>query len=148
MTSELENSFKGPGFGVTFLYYFALAAMIGAIATIEIKHVSVHSSLPYQIGVAFALPFAVINAWTKRSKTLSVSVNKKNKFERQLIQTLEEFDFMPSADPEQEDGVTYLEFRKEGLASFLAGTIYVAIADKEAVIASRASIIKRLETKI
>ena len=64
------------------------------------------------------------------------------------FQKLADLDFEPSAEPELEDGVTYLEYRKEGLASFLAGTIYVAIAGKEAVIASRASIIKKLETKI
>lgn len=148
MTTALENSFKGPGFGVTFLYYFAMAALIGAIATMELKHVGARSALPYQYGVGFALPFAIINAWTKRSRTLSISVSSASKFQNQLTQTLSALDFEPSTDPEVEEGVTYLEYRKEGLASFLAGTIYVAIADQEAVIASRSSIIKKLETKL
>lgn len=148
MTTELENSFKGPGFGVTFLYYFALATLIGAITTMEIKHVGARSSLPYQYGIIFALPFAIINAWTKRSKTLTASVNHKNKFQQKLTRTLADLDFQPSTEPEIEEGVTYVEYRKEGMAGFLAGTIYVAIAENEAVIASRASVIKKLETKI
>ena len=149
MTTELEKSFKGPGFGVTFLYYFALAALIGAIATMELKHVGARSALPYQYGIGFALPFALINAWTKRNRTMSVSVSTKPaKFQYQLTQTLAELDFELSAGPDIEDGVAYLEYRKEGLASYLAGTIYVAIAGEEAVIASRSSIIKKLETKI
>ena len=145
--SELEQTFTGPGFALTFLYYFTLATLIVGIATMEVLHVGARSALPYQYGLAFALPFGLINAWTKRSKTLSVPVNNRGSFNKKLKEVLSELNFELSGDPEFEDGVTYQTFRKSGLAGWLSGEVYVAIARKGAVIASRSTLIKKLESK-
>lgn len=146
--TELEQTFTGPGFALTFLYYFALATLIVGIATMEVLHVGAKSALPYQYGIAFALPFGLINAWTKRSKTLSLTVKNRGSFNKKLKAVLSELNFELSGDPEIEDGTTYQTFRKPGVAGWLAGEIYVAIAGNEAVISSRSSLIKKLEPKL
>ena len=147
-SSELEQSFKGPGFGFTFLYYFVLATLIGGIVAMEILHVGPTSALPYQYGIAFGLPFGVINALTKRSQTFSVQFKKQQKFLRKLKTVLEELGFDSESDPEIESGVTYQTFRKAGMAGWFAASVFVAIAEKEAVIASRSSVIKKLKNNL
>ena len=146
--TELEQTFTGPGFALTFLYYFALATLIVGIATMEMLHVGAKSALPYQYGIAFALPFGLLNAWTKRSKTLSLSIKNRGSFNRKLKQVLSELKFEMSGEPETEDGTTYQTFRKSGVAGWLSGEVYVAIAGNEAVIASRSTLIKKLELKL
>ena len=146
--SELEQTFKGPGFALTFLYYFGLATLIVAIVTMQLLHVGAQSALPYQYGIAFALPFGLINALSKRSKTLKVAFQQKGKFQTQLKTLLSELRFELQDDAEIEDGVLYQTFRKAGIAGWLSGEIYVAIAEREAVIASRSSLIKTLENKL
>ncbi len=146
--TELEQSFQGPGFATTFLYYFALATLIVAIATMEILHVGAQSATPYQYGVAFALPFGLINALTKSSKTMSVEIANQNQFRQQLNQVLTELKYESDEEPELDDGVMYQTFRRAGVAGWLTGAVYVAIAENEAAIASRRSTIKKLSKQL
>lgn len=145
--TELEKTFTGPGFALTFLYYFGLGTLVVAIAAMEILHVGARSALPYQYGLAFALPFGLINAWTKRSQTLSVAVNNRGSFNQKLKAVMSEMSFELHGEPEIEEGTTYQTFRKTGLAGWLVGEVYVAIAGNEAIIASRSSLIKQLKPK-
>ncbi|MEM9137740.1 MAG: hypothetical protein AAGB01_10380 [Cyanobacteria bacterium P01_F01_bin.42] len=147
-SSELEQSFKGPGFTLTFIYYFGLSALIVAIATARLLHLSIQSALPYQYGIAFALPFGLINALTKKSRTLTVAFKQKGEFAAQLNSALSELNFQPKSDPESEDEVSYQTFRRGGISGWLAGEIYVAIAAQEAVIAGRSSWIRKLADRV
>lgn len=144
--SELEQSFQGPGFTVTFLYYSGLATLIVAIAAMEVLHVGFQSVAPYQYALIFALPFGLFNAFTKRSKTMRVPIKSRKKFDKKLIQVLSEMDYEPLEDEEIEAGVTYQTFQKSS-ARWFSGKVYVAIAAKDAIIAGRSSLIKKLESQ-
>ncbi|MCM1982982.1 hypothetical protein [Lyngbya confervoides] len=153
----LETIFKGPGFGFTFLYYFALTALIVAIAAMQILHESPTAPIIYQVGLAFALPFALINALQKQTQRLEIAINAPAPFLQRLNQALQELGYDPvqplhPEEPLQPEAMgdapqTWVA-QRSGWQTPLAGKIYVATTDHRAVLVSRKSVMQQLSAKL
>ena len=150
MSEDLSQVFQGPNFALTFLYYFSLTTVIGVFGSVQILDWSFTAAKPYQLALVLALPIALFSACTKQTKQIDFSFADPRQFRMSLNDTLTEFGYeeVGESDFDSESQLTFVTFERPGLAGWYSGKVYVAIAQKKAVISSRAAFIRQLQKRL
>ncbi len=137
---------SGPGFGLTFLYYFSGTALVTALLAVKTLGIGLDTGLPNLYGTAFGAVGGLMGAVVNRSTTLVLPISSRKTFKRELDAALAEMGYTED-DAAALDGI--LVYRRPFLRQLLSGRVYVLIGEKQAQISSRAihmgGIKKRLE---
>lgn len=130
---------QGPGFLVTFLYYFSSTTLIVIFVTSKGIGMSLETGLPYQFGILFGLVAGLLGAYFNRSATISVSFRNKKTFIKTLEQALSEMGFQKKSQLEE-----FAVYQKSAISTLFSGKVLVQIDQNSATIIGRSSNIKRL----
>ncbi|OKH45946.1 hypothetical protein NIES30_18630 [Phormidium tenue NIES-30] len=137
---------SGPGFGLTFLYYFSGTALVTALLAVKSLGLGLDTGLPNLYGALFGTVGGFMGAFVNRSTTLTLPVNSRKTFKRELDAALAEMGYTEDGEPSL-DGV--LVYRRPFVRQLLSGRVYVLLGEKQAQISSRvihmSGIKKRLE---
>ncbi|MBE9112868.1 hypothetical protein IQ273_26125 [Nodosilinea sp. LEGE 07298] len=137
---------SGPGFGLTFLYYFSGTALVTALLATKTLGIGLDTGLPNLYGTAFGAVGGLMGALINRSTTLELPISSRKTFRRELDAALAEMGYTEDGNAESDDILVY---RRPFLRQLLSGRVYVLIGEKQAQISSRAihmgGIRKRLE---
>lgn len=140
----------GPGLWITFAYYFlgttAIAALLGSrLLPGETSGSALLLAVP--VGAVAGLLGAAFN----RTERLSVTVRDPAAFRRDLDRALAELGFEADPtiafDPESEFA-GFSAYRRSQLGRWLSGMVLVRTDGTEATLASRASVLRRLERRL
>ncbi len=134
---------QGPGFLVTFLYYFSSTTLIVMFVTSKGIGMSLETGLPYQFGILFGLVAGLVGAYFNRSATISVSFRNKKTFIKTLEQALSEMGFQKKSQLEE-----FAVYEKSAIRTLFSGKVLVQIDQNSATIIGRSSNIKRLSQRI
>ncbi len=134
---------QGPGFLVTFLYYFSSTTLIVMFVTSKGIGMSLETGLPYQFGILFGLVAGLLGAYFNRSATISVSFRNKKTFIKTLEQALSEMGFQKKSQLEE-----FAVYEKSAIRTLFSGKVLVQIDQNSATIIGRSSNIKRLSQRI
>lgn len=136
----------GPGFGLTFLYYFSGTALVTALLATKTLGIGLDTGLPNLYGTGFGVVGGLLGALVNRSTTLVLPMSSRKTFKRELDAALAEMGYTEDSDA---DLGSVLVYRRPFVRQLLSGRVYVLIGEKQAQISSRAihmgSIKKRLE---
>lgn len=137
---------SGPGFGLTFLYYFSGTALVTALLATKTLGIGLDTGLPNLYGTGFGVVGGLLGALVNRSTTLVLPMSSRKTFKRELDAALAEMGYTEDSDA---DLGSVLVYRRPFVRQLLSGRVYVLIGEKQAQISSRAihmgSIKKRLE---
>lgn len=137
---------QGPGYGLTFLYYFAITAVIAILLGHQGTGVSWQDPALYKISVPFALLVASIGAYINQNTLLSIPLPKQSArvTKVQALKTL--LDRMGYAELEDDEGIQI--YRRTGLAKYLSGDLFVQVENKEILISGRSSMLNQIEKQL
>jgi hypothetical protein len=136
---------EGPGFGLTFLYYFSGVALATTFLAVKALGVSLDTGIPNQFGLLFGVIGGLLGATFNRSKTLDLPFTSKKTFRQKLETTLSAMGY--SEDPNANlDGI--LVYRRSPLRQLFSGKIYVLLTDQQAHISSRVSHLRGLQRQL
>ncbi|MGB3137585.1 MAG: hypothetical protein WBG38_10265 [Nodosilinea sp.] len=138
---------SGPGFGLTFLYYFSGTALVTALLAVKTLGIGLDTGLPNLYGTMFGAVGGLTGAMINRSTTLEVPISSRKTFKRELDAALVEMGYTEDTDAALDNGV--LVYRRPFLRQLLSGRVYVLLKESQAQISSRAvhmgGVKKRLE---
>ncbi|PSN13120.1 hypothetical protein C7293_17235 [filamentous cyanobacterium CCT1] len=136
----------GPGFGLTFLYYFSGTALVTALLATKTLGIGLDTGLPNLYGTLFGVVGGLLGALVNRSTTLELPISSRKTFKRELDAALAEMGYTEDSDANLDNILVY---RRPFVRQLLSGRVYVLIGEKQAQISSRAvhmgGIRKRLE---
>ncbi len=124
----------GPGFGLTFLYYFSGTALVTALLAVKTLGVGLESGLPNLYGTALGTVGGLLGALVNRSTTLTVPFSSRKTFKRELDAALADMGYTEDTTAHL-DGI--LVYRRPFVRQLLSGRIYVLIDEKQAQIGTR-----------
>ena len=75
---------SGPGFWITFAYYFASTTIIGVLMATQVLGTEFGSALPYQLGLILGLAGGALGGYFNRSQSVSGTVKSQKQFLREL----------------------------------------------------------------
>ncbi|MGB3203019.1 MAG: hypothetical protein WBA99_19085 [Nodosilinea sp.] len=137
---------SGPGFGLTFLYYFSGTALVTALLATQTLGIGLDTGLPNLYGTLFGAVGGLMGALVNRSTTLELPISSRKTFKRELDAALAEMGYTEDSDA---DLNPILVYRRPFVRQLLSGRVYVLIGEKQAQVSSRAvhmsGIRKRLE---
>lgn len=133
--SEQPTLPSGPGFGLTFLYYFSGTALVTALLAVKSLGLGVDTGLPNLYGTLFGTVGGLIGAFVNRSATLTMPINSRKTFKRELDAALADMGYTEDTEANLEDIVVY---RRPFVRQLLSGRVYVLLSEKQAQISSRA----------
>ena len=139
----MNTAQPGPGFGFTFLYYFAGIGLITTLLMAQSLHVSLESGFPAQLGIGVGLVGGLIAAYFNQTLSLEVPFKGKKQFLRSLSQVLSEMGYTQVAETE---GV--LIYQRSPLRQLFSGKVYVQLNKQNALIFSRAAHIRSLRRRL
>ncbi|MGP1373477.1 MAG: hypothetical protein ACTS3T_11670 [Almyronema sp.] len=139
----MNTAQPGPGFGFTFLYYFAGIGLITTLLAAQSLHVRLETGIPAQLGIGVGLLGGLIAAYFNQTLLLEVPFQSKKQFLRSLNQSLNEMGYTPAAEAE---GV--LVYQRSPLSQLFSGKVYVQISENNALIFSRAIHIRSLRQRL
>ncbi len=143
--SEKPTLPEGPGFGLTFLYYFSGVALVTTFLAIKILGVTLDTGIPNQFGLVFGAVGGVLGATFNRSITLDIPISSQKKFKQKLAAILRDLGYSEDANAHM-DGI--LVYRRSSIRQLFSGKVYVLIEDKQAHISSRATHIRSIRRKL
>ncbi|NJL45003.1 MAG: hypothetical protein HC922_03160 [Leptolyngbyaceae cyanobacterium SM2_3_12] len=135
----------GPGFGLTFLYYFCSTALVTTLLAVKTLGIGLDTGIPNQFGLVFGVVGGGLGALLNRSSTVEIPFSNLKKFKPQLDTALAEMGYTedPSANL---DGI--LVYRRSFLRQLLSGKIYVLLNNHQAQISSRIVHVRRLKGRL
>ncbi|MBW4459309.1 MAG: hypothetical protein KME47_03590 [Nodosilinea sp. WJT8-NPBG4] len=137
---------SGPGFGLTFLYYFSGTALVTALLAVKSLGIGFDTGMPNLYGTLFGTVGGLMGAFVNRSTTLALPISSRKTFKRELDAALAEMGYTEDSEANLEGILVY---RRPFVRQLLSGRVYVLLSEKQAQISSRAvhmgSIKKRLE---
>ena len=136
---------QGPGFGLTFLYYFVGTALITALLATQVLDVGRDTGSPNQFGLLVGAIGGLVGASLNRSSTLTLTCPSQKTFKQQLTNILADMGYQEVPDA-RDDGV--LVFQRAALRQVFSGRVYVLIEGKTAHLSSRTSHIRRLRQQL
>lgn len=131
---------SGPGFWITFAYYFASTTIIGVLMATQVLGTEFGSALPYQLGLVLGLAGGALGGYFNRSQSVSGTVKSQKQFLRELETALTALGY--EAQGEIEDYRVYGRSQVRGLFS---GKIYVRLEGNAATLMGRSTNLKRLQ---
>lgn len=129
----------GPGFLVTFLYYFASTAVIFTLVMARGVGVGTETGIPQLVGLVGGLVAGLVGGSFNRTATLSVEFKNQKQFVSELEQVLNQLGYAKTS--EMEDVWVY---ERSSFSRLFSGKVYVQIEQRTATIASRASNISQV----
>ena len=132
---------QGPGFGLTFLYYFSGTALVTTFLAIKTLHVSLETGIPSQFGLAFGLIAGVLGAYVNQTRTLEIPYKNRAGFLKRVETQLENLGY--HEDLERSNGVKI--YTRPPLRQLFSGRIYLQLANNKATFSSRATHIRALK---
>lgn len=136
---------QGPGFGLTFLYYFVGTALVTTLMATQTLGIGLETGQPNQFGLLFGVIGGLVGASLNRSGTLALTCPSQKTFRQQLANILSEMGYGEVADA-RDDGI--LVYERTGLSGRFSGKIYVLIDGKTATLSSRTSHLRRLRQQL
>jgi hypothetical protein len=136
---------QGPGFGLTFLYYFAGTALVTTFLAVKTLGIGLDTGVPNQFGMLVGGVGGLLGAIFNRGMTLELPFSSAKTFRRNLDETLATMGYTedPTADY---DGI--LVYRRPPLRQAFSGKIYVHIGNQQATISSRAMHVRSLKKRL
>ena len=131
---------SGPGFWITFAYYFASTTIIGVLMATQVLGTEFGSALPYQLGLILGLAGGALGGYFNRSQSVSGTVKNQKQFLREMETALTTLGY--EAQGEIEDYRVYGRSQVRGLFS---GKIYVRLEGNAATLMGRSTNLKRLQ---
>lgn len=144
-TDDTPTLPQGPGFGLTFLYYFVGTALVITLLATQTLGVGLETGQPNQFGLLFGVIGGLVGASLNRSSTLALTCPSQKTFRQQLTNILAEMGYQEVTDT-RDDGI--LVYQRTGLSSRFSGKIYVLIDGKTATLSSRTSHLRRLRQQL
>lgn len=135
----------GPGFGLTFLYYFCGTALVTTLLAVKTLGIGLDTGLPNQLGLVFGAAGGGLGALINRSSTIEVPFSSPKKFKAKLDAALADMGYTEDRTADL-DGV--LVYRRSFLRQLLSGKIYVLLQAKQAQISSRIVHVQRLKRRL
>lgn len=135
---------KGPGFGMTFLYYFSVTALITAFLTTRGLHIDMETGIPNQLGLITGSLAGLLGGYFNRSVLLELPITNRKSFIKQLNQVLADMGYELS-DTLEDDVMVY---QRSALRQLFSGQIYIQITPKQAVLSSRSTQIKQIQKRL
>ncbi|MBE9032797.1 hypothetical protein IQ266_23960 [filamentous cyanobacterium LEGE 11480] len=133
---------KGPGYGLTFLYYFALTSALSIVLAHQ-EGVAWSDPALYKLAVPFGLLAASIGAYINQNTLVTIPVKKNGAKTKQLNESLENKGYAKVAN---RDGVA--AYSRSGLAKLLSGPIFVQIEPRQIMISGRATTVRSIEKQL
>lgn len=138
----------GPGFLPTFLYYFTSMVVITTFIAAQALHVSVSTGAPIQLGVIAGLGAGLLGAARNRTTTAMIPIKNRATFIAQLEQVLAEMGYQKVESPTPAIADNVMVYERSHWGRAFSGRIYAQVDKKQALIASRASMTKRLQAAL
>lgn len=135
---------SGPGFTVTFLYYFVSTALLGAFISSQALSISLSSRIPFQIGIVLGAIGGGVATYFYRSVTIELPIQGSKLFMNRLNQTLVAMGF--ASQSELDEGITV--YQKSNMGNLLVGSVYVQVGTDSVTLMSRAITIRRLQKQL
>lgn len=136
---------QGPGFGLTFLYYFVGTALVTALLATQTLGVGLETGVPNRFGLVFGVIGGLVGASLNRSSTLTLTCPSQKTFKQQLTNILAEMGYSEMPDA-RTDGI--LVFQRSALRQAFSGRVYVLMEGKQAHLSSRTSHLRRLRQQL
>ncbi len=134
---------QGPGYGLTFLYYFAITAVIGLVLGHQGTGIGWQDPLLYRVAVPFALFAASIGAYINHNTLVTIPTNQQSATAKQLQTILQQRGYEAI---DSDAGVT--TYSRSGLSRFLAGQVFVQVEPKQIMLSGRAKMVQMLEKQM
>ncbi|NJL87454.1 MAG: hypothetical protein HC886_18085 [Leptolyngbyaceae cyanobacterium SM1_1_3] len=139
----MNTAQPGPGFGFTFLYYFAGIGLITTLLVAQSLHVGLETGFPAQLGTGVGLLGGLLAAYFNQTLALELPFKGKQQFLRSLNQALSEMGYTLV---DEEAGA--LVYQRSPLRQLFSGRVYVLLSDKSATVFSRAIHIRNLQRRL
>lgn len=143
--SEKTTLPEGPGFGLTFLYYFSGVALVTTFLAVKTLGVSLDTGIPNQFGLVFGALGGILGATFNRSITLDIPISSKKAFKQNLEAVLSDMGYTEDSNANLEGILVY---RRSPIRQLFSGKVYVLMDNKKAHISSRASHIRGIKRKL
>ncbi|MEM8544491.1 MAG: hypothetical protein AAGF66_10960 [Cyanobacteria bacterium P01_H01_bin.119] len=138
----------GPGFFLTFLYYFSGSTLLASLMAAQSLQIPYGTGIPMQMGAAIGLFGGTIGGYFNRSATLEVPFNGKRKtFLERLNPILDEMGYRRADTVEDETGEIWV-YQRSLLRQMFSGKIYVQLQANAATITSRAVHLRGLRRQL
>lgn len=131
---------SGPGFLLTFLYYFSCTTLIVVFVTSQGLGIDLFSRLPYQLGSSLGLVAGLLAVYFNRSVSVAATFPERKTWLVSLNQALDELGF-----EEQGRIDNFTVYGKSSLRNLFSGKILVRVEGNGATIIGRSSSIRRLK---
>lgn len=135
----------GPGFTLTFFYYFSGSAAVLTLLAYKTLGIGAGSELTGPLCLLFGSIGGMVGAAVNRTVTLTLNVKSRKTFLRELDAALEELGYTLTDEDEEGDVRLY---RRSPLRQLLSGKVYVQLQPKSAVVSSRALHIRSLKQRL
>lgn len=122
----------GPGFFLTFLYYFATTIVITLFVTNGAMGWSYSNPITYQVASLFGLVAGIFGAINNRTVSLTVNFKQKKSFKKDLDQKLADLGYIRQT--ETNDSIMY---QKSAFQTWFSGVVTVKIEQQQATIIGR-----------
>lgn len=163
---------KGPGFLVTFAYYFLATLFLGSFLASRLLHLSLGTAIPYELAALAGLSVGIVGTALNRSEVIELPIASPKVFRNRLGQILQEMGFTlvpddeslgePLSSPDSPDSpdsqpdraVAEAEppvqcyRRSPSVLAFSALEVYVQVGDRSAYLMSRVSTLRKIRQKL
>jgi hypothetical protein len=136
---------EGPGFGLTFLYYFSGAALVTTLLAIKTLSVGLETGIPNQFGLVVGAVGGLLGASFNRSMTVDIPFTSKKVFTQKLETCLNAIGY---TEDKAASGKGILVYQRPLLSQLFSGRVYVLLEDKQAHIRSRAMHVRAIRRKL
>lgn len=136
---------QGPGWGVTFLYYFSGTALVTTFLALKLLNVGLATGIPNQLGLVAGLGGGILGAYVNHSSALEIPYKNRKGFLKRLEAILEDMGY--SQDPEFEED-PFQAYRRSPLRQMFSGRIYVQLRSDRALIAGRSLQLRALKRRL
>lgn len=136
---------QGPGWGITFLYYFSGTALVTTLLAMKILNLSLDTGIPNQLGLVAGAFGGVIGAYVNHNNTLEVPYKNRQGFLKRLEPILADMGYSEDPETVSEGFQTY---RRPLLRQLFSGRIYVQCLSDRAVIAGRSLQLRALKRRL
>ncbi|MEB3268735.1 MAG: hypothetical protein VKJ09_09365 [Leptolyngbya sp.] len=134
----------GPGFALTFLYYFSGSALVATFLAVKSLGYGLNTGLPGQLALIVGAVGGFVGGFFNHTMTLTVPFKSRKQFLKTLVQdTLEPMGYELA---EEVDDIRV--YRRSPLRQIFSGKIYVEVQRDRAILASRALHIRALRKKL
>lgn len=133
----------GPGFSITFLYYFSGSVLAATLLASKSSIYGLGATVPGQLPLIVGLLGGFLGGFFNHTMTLEIPIPSRKAFLQLLETTLEPMGYELA---EEVDGIKI--YRRPALRQLFSGKVYVEVQDKRAILSSRAVHIRALRKQL